>query len=149
MSSSILTTKLYVPPPRPSLVPRPHLLAQLDEALRAHHKLILVSAPAGFGKTTLLSEWISRRQGDQQTGRQREATSGPLVPSSPCPSVSFAWVSLDADDNDPVRFLTYLVTNLQTLHTPVGRPGSSLGGARGIGRARYAPPGARDGAAGV
>ena len=57
MTSSILTTKLYIPPPRPELVSRPRLTKKLNEGL--HHKLTLVSAPAGFGKTTLLSDWIT------------------------------------------------------------------------------------------
>jgi len=59
MSSTLLTAKLYVRPPRFHLVQRPHLVARLNEALCAGHRLILASAPAGFGKTTLLSAWIS------------------------------------------------------------------------------------------
>ena len=90
MTSPLLTTKLYIPPPRPNLVPRPHLVERLDESLRLGHKLTLVSAPAGFGKTTLLSEWIA------DCGRP------------------IAWVSLDEGDNDPIRFLTYLVGALRT-----------------------------------
>jgi hypothetical protein len=58
MDTQILTTKLYIPPVRPGLVPRPRLLQRLDEGLRPGHRLTLVSAPAGYGKTTLLSEWI-------------------------------------------------------------------------------------------
>jgi LuxR family maltose regulon positive regulatory protein len=54
MSSPLLTTKLYIPPPRPNLVPRPRLIERLNEGL--HRKLTLISAPAGFGKTTLQSE---------------------------------------------------------------------------------------------
>ncbi len=54
-SSPILTTKLYIPPARPTLVPRPRLTARLDEGLT--HPLTLFSAPAGFGKTPLMSEW--------------------------------------------------------------------------------------------
>ena len=56
MDTQILTTKLHIPPVRSDLVPRPHLLQQLDEGLQPGHRLALVSAPAGFGKTTLLSE---------------------------------------------------------------------------------------------
>ncbi len=58
MATPFLTTKLYIPPPVPNLVERPHLVKRLDEGLRLGHRLTLISAPAGFGKTTLLSEWI-------------------------------------------------------------------------------------------
>jgi LuxR family maltose regulon positive regulatory protein len=58
MATPLLTTKLYIPPPRPRLVKRPRLVERLDEGLRLSHRLTLISAPAGFGKTTLLSEWI-------------------------------------------------------------------------------------------
>ncbi len=57
MSSPILSTKLYIPPPRPKVVLRPRLIEQLNEEL--HRKLTLISAPAGFGKTTLVSEWVA------------------------------------------------------------------------------------------
>ena len=60
MTTFILTTKLYTPPPRPNLVERSHLIERLDEGLRLGHKLTLISAPAGFGKTTLWSEWAHR-----------------------------------------------------------------------------------------
>ena len=58
MTAPLLTTKLYIPPPCPNLVPRPRLLQQLDDGLRQARVLTLVSAPAGFGKTTLVSEWV-------------------------------------------------------------------------------------------
>jgi LuxR family maltose regulon positive regulatory protein len=90
----LLTTKLYVPPPRPSAVPRPHLIQRLEDGLRLGHRLTLISAPAGFGKSTLLSEWAA--------GGQRPV----------------AWLSLDEGDNDPVRFLSYFVAALRTLTTP-------------------------------
>src|SRR3712207_383569 len=57
MPAPILATKLYSPPPRPRVVLRPRLIERLDEGL--HRKLILVSAPAGFGKTTLLGGWVA------------------------------------------------------------------------------------------
>lgn len=105
MTTPILTTKLYIPPPHPNLVPRPHLIQRLDEGLRLNRKLTLISASAGFGKTTLLSEWLAgRRQGDE--------SAGPLVQS--------AWVSLDTGDNDPTRFWTYVVAALRTVHADVG-----------------------------
>ena len=89
MTASILVTKLFIPPTRPELVPRPRLIEQMNEGL--HRKLTLISAPAGFGKTTLASEWVA--------GCERPA----------------AWLSLDEGDNDRTRFLTYLVAALQTL----------------------------------
>jgi LuxR family maltose regulon positive regulatory protein len=94
MSAPILVTKLYVPPPQPSVVLRPRLIERLNEGL--HRRLTLVSAPAGFGKTTLLSEWL--------------ATCGRPA----------AWLSLDEGDSDPTRFLAYLVAALQTIAPNVG-----------------------------
>src|SRR5438876_8578700 len=83
MSLSLLTTKLYIPPPRPKVVLRPRLVEQLNEGL--HCKLTLISAPAGFGKTTLVGEWVA--------GCERPV----------------GWLSLDEGDNEPTRFLTYLI----------------------------------------
>ncbi|MCJ7551360.1 MAG: helix-turn-helix transcriptional regulator, partial [Anaerolineae bacterium] len=79
----LLTTKMTIPRTQPKLVVRPHLVAQLDSGLR--RRLTLVSAPAGFGKTTLVAAWAD----------------GLDVPT--------AWLSLDDGDNDPVRFLSYLI----------------------------------------
>jgi LuxR family transcriptional regulator, maltose regulon positive regulatory protein len=90
----ILATKLHMPSPRPHVVNRPRLIEHLNEGL--HRKLTLISAPAGFGKTTLVSAWLA--------GRERPA----------------AWLSLDAGDKDTVRFLTYLVAALQTLAPAIG-----------------------------
>jgi LuxR family maltose regulon positive regulatory protein len=94
MTTPILTTKLYIPPPRPNVVRRLRLLEQLNAGL--DRKLTLISAPAGFGKTTLASEWVE--QLDRPT----------------------AWLSLEEGDNDPVRFLVYLVAALQTIMPHVG-----------------------------
>jgi LuxR family maltose regulon positive regulatory protein len=94
MVTPILATKLYIPPPTAKVVVRPRLVERLNEGL--HRKLTLISAPAGFGKTTLISEWVASR-------KQRE------------PLIRVAWLSLDEGDNDPTRFLTYLVTALQTI----------------------------------
>ncbi len=104
MLPPLLTTKLYIPPSRPNLVHRPRLIERLDEALRLKHRLILISAPAGFGKTTLLSEWA----------RHRAEASPPL------PQIRVAWLSLDEDDNDPARFMAYLIAALQTINKDVG-----------------------------
>src|SRR6266581_1984504 len=94
MSTSILATKLYLPRLRPNVVSRPRLLERLNEGL--HRKLTLIAAPAGFGKTTLVSEWVE--------GIERPT----------------AWLSLDKGDNDPTRFLTYLVAALQTIAPNIG-----------------------------
>jgi LuxR family maltose regulon positive regulatory protein len=85
----ILLTKLFIPPPRADRVVRLSLIEQLNEGL--HRKLTLISAPAGFGKTTVVSEWIA--------SCERPA----------------AWLSLDEGDNDPTRFLVYIVAALQTI----------------------------------
>lgn len=100
MSSPLLTTKLYVPPVRPELVPRSRLTQRLDAALSMGRKLTLLSAPAGFGKTTLLGEWAYRR-----------AESG----ASPV-----AWLSLDREDSDPTRFVAYLIGALQAFESSIG-----------------------------
>jgi len=100
MSTPILATKLYTPPPRPKVVIRPRLIERLNEGL--HGKLTLISAPAGFGKTTLVSEWVNQRA----EGRNLKAE----IPPS-----NVAWLSLDEGDSDPIRFLTYFVAALQTL----------------------------------
>ncbi|WP_343424290.1 hypothetical protein [Candidatus Amarolinea dominans] len=105
MSTPILATKLYIPPARPKVVPRPRLIERLSEGL--HGKLTLISAPAGFGKTTLVSEWVAA------------LTPSPL-PAGEGPGVRVAWLSLDARDSDPTRFLAYLVAALQTLFAGIG-----------------------------
>src|SRR5215218_80859 len=98
MPDALVTTKVRVPRTRPELVPRP----RLREALVRNEgrRLTLGSAPAGFGKTTLLSEWLEDRSGD---GRP------------------IAWLSLEEADNDPARFLAYLVSALRsTLGEGIG-----------------------------
>ena len=90
METSLLTTKLNIPPTRPQLVSRPRLIKRLQEGLS--YDLILVSAPAGFGKTTLISEWSRHNQ----------------------PQVNKVWLSLDEVDNDPIRFWDYFIAALQT-----------------------------------
>jgi LuxR family maltose regulon positive regulatory protein len=90
----LLQTKLYAPLPRPHQVARPHLTERLGDQVR--RPLTLVSAPAGFGKTTLVSEWIAQT------------------------TQAVAWVSLDDDDNDPTRFLSYLIAALQRHQPGIG-----------------------------
>lgn len=87
----LLRTKLHIPQTRSKHVLRPRLIARLNESLEC--KLTLISAPVGFGKTTLLSEWINRAE----------------------PRFPVAWVSLDEHDNDPVRFCAYVVAAIQTI----------------------------------
>ena len=96
MAVPILATKLFAPLHRSQVVVRPRLIEQLNSGLPAGHKLTLVSAPAGFGKTTLVSEWIA------QCGRPA------------------AWLSLDGSDNDPARFISYLIAAIQTIKAGIG-----------------------------
>jgi LuxR family transcriptional regulator, maltose regulon positive regulatory protein len=97
MTTLILTTKLYIPPPRPDIVSRSRLLKQLNTGLS--RKLTLISAPAGFGKSTVLSTWVQKIE----TGAR------------------VAWLSLDEGDNDLSRFLTYFVTALQPIESNIGQ----------------------------
>ena len=94
MSNPILATKLYIPPPRSKAIIRPRLLKKLNEGIQG--KLSLISAPAGFGKTTLLTTWISRCE-------------HPV-----------AWLSLSTGDQDITHFLTYLVAALQRIKSDLG-----------------------------
>src|SRR5262245_24181370 len=79
----LLATKIGIPRIRPDLLPRSHLIGRLEEATT--QELVLVSTPAGFGKTTLLANWAKSNE-------------RPV-----------AWLSLDGDDNDPARFWRYIV----------------------------------------
>jgi LuxR family maltose regulon positive regulatory protein len=110
---ALLATKLYVPPPRLALVARPRLTGRLTGALRQGHRLTLVSAPAGFGKTTLLSEWVA------SLGAAKGGAVESVPPGSPVARV--AWLSLDGADSDPSRFLAYLIAALQTLDPGLGK----------------------------
>lgn len=102
MVTPLLATKLYLPPARPGLVTRPRLMQRLQAGL--NHSLVLVSAPAGFGKTTLLSEWIHHNQ----------------------PPVPAAWLSLEEADNDPTRFWDYFIAAIRTLHPEAGNTALEL-----------------------
>jgi LuxR family maltose regulon positive regulatory protein len=96
MPTPILATKLFIPPPRPKIVLRSRLIERLNEGLALGRKLTLISASAGFGKTTLVSEWVA-------TGER-----------------PVAWLSLDEGDNDPARFMVYLTVALQTIEAKLG-----------------------------
>ncbi|HRX04462.1 MAG TPA: LuxR family transcriptional regulator, partial [Anaerolineae bacterium] len=97
MKTPILTTKLHIPSPPQRLVPRPRLLEKLESDLCC--KLALICAPAGFGKSTLVSVWVQSAQ----------------------PRQHVAWLSLDESDNELTRFLTYLVAALRTIDDNIGR----------------------------
>src|SRR5258708_36450908 len=96
----LLVTKFTIPPLRSILLPREHLLSVLDQS--RSFPLTLLSASAGFGKTTLLSAWAS------QSTRQ------------------VAWLTLDEQDNDPTRFWAYVIAALRRSGSPVGEPAVSL-----------------------
>jgi len=95
-----LRTKLYVPPLQSKWISRMRLLKRMDEGFE--RKLTLISAPAGFGKTTLLVEWIHQKK------------------------IPVAWFSVDKKDNDPVHFLIYVIAGLQTLEPGIGKAALTL-----------------------
>jgi LuxR family maltose regulon positive regulatory protein len=97
MDSSILRTKLFIPSVPPGIIHRHHLITRLTAGFEAGKVLTLVSAPAGYGKSTLLTEWVTAYKG------------------------RVAWLSLDERDNTPLRFWTYLVTALETVSKPLGQ----------------------------
>jgi LuxR family maltose regulon positive regulatory protein len=102
METSLLATKLFIPPARPGIVPRPRLMERLQAVLTC--RLTLVSASAGFGKSTVLTQWISENK----------------LPGGT------AWVSLDEGDNDPIRFWDYFIAALRTLHPTIGETALAL-----------------------
>ena len=97
MANPILTTKLFIPTSRPNLVFRPLLIQKITEGLAQGGKLTLVSAPAGYGKTTLITQWLKTL--DRK----------------------YAWLSMDIGDNNPQRFFTYLAAALQTIDNRFGQ----------------------------
>ena len=96
MTTTLLQTKLYTPQLPATIVARTRLVELLDEGMRQSHKLALISAPAGFGKTTLVIEWTQNI--DQP----------------------IAWLTLDEGDNDPARFWAYFIAALQTIYEGIG-----------------------------
>jgi LuxR family transcriptional regulator, maltose regulon positive regulatory protein len=98
MPAALVASKVFIPPLRPSLVARPRLVQLLNEGLAAKRRLSLVSAPAGFGKTTLVVDWL------RQTARPA------------------AWLSLEETDNDLARFLSYLIAAFQQVDEETGIP---------------------------
>jgi LuxR family maltose regulon positive regulatory protein len=113
----LLNTKLYLPRPRADLVARPHLLARLNAGLSG--RLTVVAAPAGFGKTTLLAEWLTHIADCRlQIADLDEPKLQSTIYNLQSPKV--AWLTLDPGDADPTRFLRYLIAALQTLGSSVG-----------------------------
>ena len=104
--AALLETKFYIPRSRRDLVPRPRLSERLDRGTAS--KLMLVSAPAGFGKTTLLTEWLA------------------AGPAGPAGERLAAWLSLDRADNDPASFWTYVIAALRTVASGVGESALAL-----------------------
>ena len=92
---TLLRTKLFVPSSQSTWIQRPRLIKRMDEGFA--RKLTLISAPAGFGKTTLLANWIHQKK------------------------IAAAWLSVDENDNDPIQFLTYAIAGLQTLEVGIGK----------------------------
>ena len=97
-ASPVLMTKLYRPSPRAERVVRQRLFTRLDEGVSG--TLTVIAAPAGFGKSTVLADWLNHRE-----------TTSDMI----------AWLALDAADSDPNRFLRYLIAALQTIAPPIGR----------------------------
>ena len=95
----LLSTKLFIPSTRQELVTRSRLIEQLNDGL--HRKLTLISAPAGFGKTTLVTEWLGNLRSEAKRGSPTQ--------------INIAWFSLDEGDNDSTRFLTYFIAALNRV----------------------------------
>ncbi|MEZ4736553.1 MAG: AAA family ATPase, partial [Caldilineaceae bacterium] len=92
----LLATKLFTPQPHRQMVTRPRLLQAINNGLSG--RVILICAPAGSGKTTLIADWLAQQQGRRQS----------------------VWLALDEQDNDPVRFLTYLLAAFQRVEATLG-----------------------------
>ena len=110
----LVQTKLQPPLPRADVIPRPRLLAALRDKLTSH-RLTLLSAPAGYGKTTLLAAYCAEVQ--RSRGAEVMFPPAPPLPRSPAHT---AWLTLDEGDNDPFLFLAYLVASLQGLNPAFG-----------------------------
>ncbi len=109
MAGQLLATKLFIPPVGKNHVERPRLLKKLDECLHPNCHLVVIAAPAGFGKTTLVTSWLK--------GITLRVDS--LAPK-------FAWLSLGEEDNDPTLFWIYVIRSLQSLQAEIGQQTQSL-----------------------
>ena len=104
MATALLQTKFYRPSIHANLVPRPHLIERLNEGLRNSHSLTLISAPAGYGKTTLVAAWL------RQLELSRKRVFGKQCATEP--PIRCAWLSLDQEEGEPTRFFTYLLASI-------------------------------------
>jgi LuxR family transcriptional regulator, maltose regulon positive regulatory protein len=102
VAETLLKTKLFIPPSRTHLVIRPRLIKRLDDGM--NYKLTLISAPAGFGKTTLVSSWINKLE-QVHPGAE---------------NIKVCWISLDKRDNDAIIFWQYVVAAFQTISPAIG-----------------------------
>ena len=102
----LLKTKLHIPHRRPDMVPRSLLIKQLNE--RIQRKLTLITAPAGYGKTNLASEWIYSLQSEDTSNNR------------------ITWLSLEEADSEPIRFLSYVIAALQQVAPEIGVGALSL-----------------------
>ncbi len=91
---TILKTKLFMPPLREGMISRLRLIEQINNGIKK--KVVFVSAPAGFGKSSLMVEWVAQTK------------------------MPVAWVSLDKSENDPINFLSYLVSGVQSIYQNLG-----------------------------
>jgi LuxR family maltose regulon positive regulatory protein len=115
VTTPFLTTKFFIPHPRHTLVDRPRLVARLDESGR--HALTLLCAPAGYGKSTLLAEWIAQSSPVLSLAGQAHPRQA---------SLKFGWLALDADDNDLLRFLGNLLLAFENLHPGVSDQAAAM-----------------------
>ncbi len=123
MPNNILETKFHIPFARAGGVARPRLLEKLNAGVNGLQKLTLISAPAGYGKTTLVVEWLCpEHEGGQDSGCERA-------------SYKVAWLSLDETDNDPANFLRYWLSALQRVEESIGQNARSL-----LGMPQIPPP---------
>ena len=139
MSETLLRTKFHIPSPRLTHVSRPHLILHLNQGLQLGHGLFLISAPAGFGKTTLVAEWAQElkltiedlretkdeirntkyevRDNKKLRGRAKDS---PIVNHQSKIANHLVWLSLDEGDNDPARFLSYFTAALSRGEDKIG-----------------------------
>src|SRR5579875_1627698 len=116
MSVPLLTTKLFIPKARPDRVARPRLLARLGDLLQPDCKIALLCAPAGFGKTSLLADWASQ----VMTGSHLPGGTSDEPSNRAASPGTVTWLSLDASDDDPIRFWIYVFAALNAVRPGIG-----------------------------